>query len=70
MIFVGQKTINTFLLLPLTALSGQYDEMFWQVPSEAEKKGVQFSVLVQSVKFYYKLWYNVLIKDLVIMWLK
>lgn len=58
MIFVGQKTINTFLLLPLMALSGQYDEMFWQIPSEVEKKMVQFV-------FYYKMCYNVLIKDLV-----
>lgn len=40
MIFVGQKTINTFLLLPLMALSGQYDEMFWQILSEVEKKVV------------------------------
>lgn len=49
MIFVGQKTISTFLLLPLTPLSGQYDEMFWQIPSEVEKKVVQFIVLLQIV---------------------
>lgn len=48
MIFVGQKTINTFLLDPLMALPGQYDEDILADSIRSEEDGCPVSYLTTA----------------------
>lgn len=56
MIFVGQKTINTFLLHPLMALSGQYDADVLAGSIRSRKESGPISCLSTNC-------YNILFKD-------